>query len=72
MERTFKNLSSKFQNALKWISVYVNHTIFEYVQNNDILLSNEGFMLKNAFKLNSRQFNNEVFMSSKGFITMCT
>lgn len=72
MERTFKNLSSKFQNALKWTSVYVNHTIFEYVQNNDILLSNEGFMLKTALKLNSRQFNNEVFMSSKGFITMCT
>lgn len=72
MERTFKNLSSKFQNALKWISVYVNYTIFEYVQNNDILLSNEGFMLKTALKLNSRQFNNEVFMSSKGFITMCT
>lgn len=61
MERTFKNLSSKFQNALKWISVYVNH---------DILLSNEGFMLKTALKLNSRQFNNEVFMSSKGFITI--
>lgn len=70
MERTFKNLSSKFQNALKWISVYVNPTIYEYVQNNDILLSNEGFMLKTALKLNSRQFNNEVFMSSKGFITI--
>lgn len=70
MQRTFKNLSSKFQNALKWISVYVNHTIFAYVQNNDILLSNESFMLKTALKINSRHFNIEVFMSSKGFITM--